>query len=324
MRRRVFATGVIVLLGGAALAAGFARPAARAGARAGAGANKDTLRASTDLIQDGGFETPVVPAGGYLSFTQGQSFDGWRVVGANGDVAIISASYKSGSEPSLSFPAASGSQWLDLTGYLSNQATGVSQTVATTPGARYELNFWVGNVNDPKGIFGTSSTVDVFVNGSQVMTATNSGGAGTNRQVWQKFTQTFTATSASTSIEFRNGDPPSDNSNGLDDVSLTQNGASPSPGTKPAAAVATVTRIAEDVSIRHGNGAWQDLTPGTVLKVGDEVHTGPASEVEFRFSDGTTITVRELTQFKMAYFAMRTDRIKMELLLKIGELKAQI
>lgn len=39
-----------------------------------------------NLVQNGSFEQPVVPVGKYQLFNTGQSFPGWQVVGANGNV----------------------------------------------------------------------------------------------------------------------------------------------------------------------------------------------------------------------------------------------
>ncbi len=173
-----------------------------------------------NLIKNGGFEKPVVPVGGFTVFTLGQTFSHWTVVGAAGNVAVVSGMY---ANAGFTFPAKLGQQWMDLTGYASNSATGIAQTVATTPGAAYTLTFYVGNADDPGGPWGTTSTVNVFVNGTQVFTATNSLGQGQNKLVWQKFTTTITATSAQTTISFINGDPTNDNSCGLDGVKLTLN-----------------------------------------------------------------------------------------------------
>jgi hypothetical protein len=46
-------------------------------------------------------------------------------------------------------------------------------------------------------------------------------GAGGTTQVWEQFTTSFLATSSSTTLEFLNEDPLSDNSNGLDNVVVT-------------------------------------------------------------------------------------------------------
>jgi hypothetical protein len=68
---------------------------------------------------------------------------------------------------------------------------------------------------------GTTSTVNVLVNGTMIQTATNSMGAGGTTQIWEQFTTSFLATSFSTTLEFLNGDPGNDNSNGLDNVAVT-------------------------------------------------------------------------------------------------------
>ncbi len=174
--------------------------------------------AATDLIKNGSFEAPIVPVGGFKVFSTGQTFSGWRVVGARGNVAIVSGKYRG---DGITFNAQAGPQWMDLTGLESNTATGVAQSVATTRGATYHLTFWVGNVYDPGGIFGVSSTVKVYVNGVRKLTATNSRHPANHKQAWKEFALTFKATSGRTTISFINGDPRTDNSNGLDAVRLS-------------------------------------------------------------------------------------------------------
>jgi len=178
-----------------------------------------------NLIKNGGFEKPIAPAGSYTCFNTGQTFVNWTVVGATGNVCVVSGTYTANGwtvEPEA------GAQSLDLTGAGSNMATGVSQNVATTPGAAYQLTFWVGNVVDPNGLDGATSTVNVLVNGVRVYTATNSLGAGSTSVVWQKFTATITSLTPQTSIAFINGDPAGDNYNGLDGITLVpQNDAEP-------------------------------------------------------------------------------------------------
>jgi hypothetical protein len=169
-----------------------------------------------NLIRNGSFESPGVPAGGYATFSTGQTFSGWSVAEASGNVGVVSGTF---TQDGFSFPARSGKQWLDLTG-LSQTATGVAQTVPTTPGAAYTLVFSVGNLVNPTGIFGVSSTVNVLVNGTHVFSATNSRGTGQTKIVWQKFTTTITATSSRTTISFVNGDPSGDTLNGIDAISL--------------------------------------------------------------------------------------------------------
>ena len=171
---------------------------------------------ATSLIVDGGFESPVVPSGSYTLFDLGQTFSKWVVVGKQGNVAIVSGSF---TQSGFIFLAHGGKQWLDLTG-TSNTPTGIEQRVLTNPGHVYQLNFWVGNVYNPGGIFGTSSRVHVYVDGLLLTTALNTAGKGTDTQVWRRFAVKFTAKTSETTITFINGDPADDTSNGLDDVSI--------------------------------------------------------------------------------------------------------
>ncbi len=173
---------------------------------------------SGNIATNGGFELPVVATGSYQVFSVGQHFSGWRVVGAPGNVAVISGVYRASG---LTFLAKSGKQWLDLTGDASNTRTGVAQTMRTVRGSNYRITFSVGNVYDPGGIFGVTSTVKVQVNGVKVLTATNARHGG-KVQVWENFALTVRAKSSSTTVEFLNGDPPSDNSNGLDAVAMAR------------------------------------------------------------------------------------------------------
>ncbi len=172
--------------------------------------------ATANLIKNGSFEKPVVGPSSYALFTTGQTFKHWTVIGANGNVGVVSGTF---TQNGFSFPAEKGKQWLDLTG-VSNTTTGVQETVATTAGASYKLTFWIGNVYDPGGIFGTTSTVNVVIDGSSVASDTNSQQGTT--QVWQKFTVHFKAASSTTQVGFLNGDPSNDTNNGLDAVSLTR------------------------------------------------------------------------------------------------------
>jgi hypothetical protein len=178
--------------------------------------------AHANLITNGSFETPLIPTGGFTNFGTGStSITGWTVVGPQ--ASIVSGSYTS---LGLRFPAEDGNQWLDLTGDLSNRAEGVRQTVATIAGTSYNLSFWVGNQVDPSGIYGSTSTVNLSINGGANLAFTNSGGSGTTTQNWREFTTSFIASSTSTTLQFLNGDPISDNTNGLDNIVLLEGSSS--------------------------------------------------------------------------------------------------
>ena len=190
-----------------------------------------SAEAST-LITNGSFESPVVPVGSFTNFASGSTLiPGWTVVGAAGGVSIVSGTF---SQECCTFPAEDGAQWLDLTGLNTNSTEGVEQTVATTVGTNYVLSFWIGNIFDPGGIFGTTSTVDVRLGGlgGTLLGAFTNSSTTRGTQIWQQFTTSFTATGSSTTLDFLNADPGTDNSNGLDNVALTVGAAGiPEPGT---------------------------------------------------------------------------------------------
>jgi hypothetical protein len=97
----------------------------------------------------------------FTNFITGSTgITGWTVVGP--EASIVSGSYAS---LGFTFPAEDGKQWLDLTGDGTNSVEGVKQTFATTPGTTYNLSYFVGNQANPGGIWGTTSTVNVMVNG---------------------------------------------------------------------------------------------------------------------------------------------------------------
>jgi hypothetical protein len=169
-----------------------------------------------NLITDGSFEKPIVPVGGFTVFNVGSKFSKWTVTGPGGDVGIVSGTFM---QNGFSFPAGCGIQFIDLTG-IETIGNGVEQTIPTVKNSRHTLTFSVGNVYDPNGIFGTTSTVKVYVNNVHVFSAKNGKGAGQTVQVWKPFTTTITAPSTSTTIRFVNGDPPGDDNNGLDCIKL--------------------------------------------------------------------------------------------------------
>jgi hypothetical protein len=169
--------------------------------------------ARNNLVKNGSFEQPVVGDGSYQTFNAGDSFPGWTVVGAPGNVAIVSGDFSY----CVPLPAAKGKQWLDLTG-VSNTATGVQTSVKTTPGVVYAVTFFVGNTVG-SGNCGTTSTVDLVIDGQSVASFTNKRTG--NQEVWRRFSTDFTAHNATTTIAFINGDSSDDTNNGLDAVSVT-------------------------------------------------------------------------------------------------------
>ncbi len=170
------------------------------------------------LLVNCSFEAPVIPSASLKVFSQGQSFEGWSVVGAPGNVNIISTTF---TQNDCSFPAQDGAQSMDLTGF-SNTPTGIAQDVATEVGATYHLSFWVGNMVDPNGVFGVTSKVSVQINGSDAFSAFNMNDSGNKSLAWEEFAFDFTATTATTTIAFVNQDSVDDSSNFIDDVLLAR------------------------------------------------------------------------------------------------------
>jgi hypothetical protein len=170
-----------------------------------------------NLITNPSFETstPSVTAGSFANFATGSTgITGWTVIGP----ASISAVSTTFAQNGVTFEAEDGNVWIDLTGENSNSTEGLQQAVTTATGTNYILTFFVGNTTGG-GIFGTTSTVGLYVNGTEVNTYENSN-ADTTGLNWEQFTYNFTASSASTTIGFINLDPGNDNSNGLDLVDL--------------------------------------------------------------------------------------------------------
>lgn len=172
------------------------------------------------LLANGGFESPTVPAAGFKVFVAGDDIGGWTAQGSQ--VAVTSTTF---TQNGFSFVSQEGNQWADLSGFSSNTVEGVEQSAATIAGAQYDLRFWVGNVVDASGTFGSSSTVNVYINGAFQKAFTNSNGTGSTTQNWQEFSYLFTAAGGSTLVGLTNGDPGSDNDNGLDNVTLIQTGS---------------------------------------------------------------------------------------------------
>jgi hypothetical protein len=170
---------------------------------------------AANLIKDGGFEKPPSPSGYFNTYAIGQKIEQWIVVGTSGNVATVNNFNEGG----VLWTAHRGKAFLDLTGTCDCGAnSGVAQTVKTVPGTTYQLTFWVVNTVIPGQ--GDTSTVDVYNGSTLLIAAENTAGQGSTKEVWKKFQVSFMATAATTTLSFINGDPPGDEQDGLDDVSL--------------------------------------------------------------------------------------------------------
>jgi hypothetical protein len=180
------------------------------------------VQATPQWWENGDFKRPQPQHGSFVVMDSGQRFGGWRVVGDPGNVAWVSGAYR---HNGFSFFAPVTQQqtsvsWVNLAGP-SQSATGIAHfPVATTVGQTYTLTFYVGNIYDTVGLYGTSSTLAVYENDTLLGTATNSDGAGTTVENWKQFSMSFVADAPYTTIAFINMDRPGDQNCGLGDTLL--------------------------------------------------------------------------------------------------------
>jgi choice-of-anchor C domain-containing protein len=193
-------------------------------------ASASSAVASTDLIQNGGFEQPSCAV--VCDFGVGTGIPGWTV-GA-GTVDVVAAGYE---QP------ASGNQFLDLAGDASGS---VSQSVATTAGADYVLTWAIaGNPRCGQRV----KTMDVDWNEQVVASLTFDTTDSTSTSLgWVTRSATVTATGSQTILEFADATPDSSMCGAtLDDVSLVESSppatptvTTPAPSsTAPASGTAT-------------------------------------------------------------------------------------
>jgi hypothetical protein len=209
-----------------------------------------SLPASANLISDGSFESPLVPAGSMCGaygpaqcYYVGDDLGNWTVVGKSGNtfgtVMLMTNSYTEtvggipGGAP-LYFNVQDGSQAIDLTGEGNQNSPpgvndGVKQSVNLAAG-QYQLSFWLGRQDtSAPGYLGSATTnpasLNLFVgsNGAdavQVGTFDNYTGGADNVN-WEEFTYDFTA-DGYTTIAFLNNTDLGNNYAGLDDVVLSK------------------------------------------------------------------------------------------------------
>lgn len=175
-----------------------------------------TAASAQNLVTNGSFETNPLASGQYRDMLVGSdNLPGWTIIGVQGTyVTQVEKNYAG--NPGYTFSAQDGNIWLDLAGYSDNAANGVQQTVATTIGASYDFNFYVGNITGGQ-YFGTQSLVNVVLNGVSFSCVNT---AQTFTMTWQSCGRSFVATSTSTTFSISNGDPTSDFSNAIDNVTL--------------------------------------------------------------------------------------------------------
>ncbi len=152
--------------------------------------------AMANLVVNGDFEGYF---GGYSVSDQG--LNGWTVVGANATDNVFVFGPTPGFGPQTDA--------LDLSGFSDNSGQGVEQTISTLAGTTYRLSFdyWTGSDVIP-------SSIDVFVNGVQIVNELTSGLDSLPRT----YNYTFIATGATT-LKFLSGDLVV--ANDIDNVSVS-------------------------------------------------------------------------------------------------------
>jgi hypothetical protein len=176
--------------------------------------------AATNLVANGGFETPSLQTGTFRLFDTGESgLTGWDVLGSEDNVALLDTAY---AERNITFNAFAGENALDLSGGGQRGLdAGVAQWIDTVAGKRYTLSFWVGNADGSgNGNYAGASIVDLAIDGGARRSFANSDVTfhGVN---WKQVTTSFTAGGERTRIAFFNG-TTADAFSGLDGVRVIE------------------------------------------------------------------------------------------------------
>ena len=87
-----------------------------------------------------------------------------------------------------------------------------------------------------------------------------------------------------------------------------------------------VVAITPGVGFRKAgsSGEWCDVSKHDVLTQGDEISTDPDGSVTLAFADNSTVVVRNSTQIKISSFFTEGGVVRTEILLKGGEIAAQV
>lgn len=175
-------------------------------------ASATLAHASPELVVNGGFEIGTPGGNPYDAAVNSQrvsvgdpAIAGWSVI--NAEIAWI------GANNPYSITAASGDNFLDLTGWFT-QGGGVQQVLATTAGQTYTVQFDLGNSNLYN--YGTQNSMRVQAAG---LDTTVYGTVADQQNAWMHETLSFTATGSSTTLTFTQGQAYY--YVGLDNVSVT-------------------------------------------------------------------------------------------------------
>jgi hypothetical protein len=195
-----------------------------------AGAFLGSESAQANLVNNGSFAdtnltwTDNTGQGGDLVSPGSNTIPGWTV--STGTNAILWANTPNSYNGITNSPGNTSTFFLDLTGNADSPPYGgVSQSIVTIAGDTYSLTFDLGS----SSVYGVQDGITATAgNASQTFTSTNSG---TDNNYWETETLNFTASGASTLIDFVGASGHADI--GLDNVDVEQTGVSavPEPST---------------------------------------------------------------------------------------------
>lgn len=174
----------------------------------------DCVEGSSELIVNGGFETPALSTGQWAVYPDG-TLTSWEVTGGSGlEIQNNAAGAPHG-----------GNQLAELDSHTPGSSTsGIEQTVSTVPGQQYRLSFW----HSPRPNNGPDTDnaiqLDVLVTSVSGVLVTDTigqpsySGSGT---VWTQYTYEFIALDTETTVRFTDDGSQTDTLGGyLDDVSM--------------------------------------------------------------------------------------------------------
>lgn len=166
---------------------------------------------TTNLVQDGSFESYVVGNGSWSTF-YGTSAGGWTAGSAGVEI-----------RNNVAGQASEGTRYAELD---TNQNSSISQSIATVVGQQYLLTFDYSN--RPGTTVGTNGLTWSFgdIYGSAIAGVQNTSGLNQ----WLTFSQVVTATSANTLLSFFASGTSDSLGSSLDNISLTALAPVPEPG----------------------------------------------------------------------------------------------
>ena len=149
---------------------------------------------SANLLTNGSFESPNVPADVYLG-AGSAGITGWTVALLPGSTPGALISFQDNAAYcGLGVCASDGTQMLDLTGVVGRGGGVVSNGFATLAGATYDVSFDVGAFFvSGQGSFG-DATVVLTIDGTQVGSFTNTMSLSGPGSDWQRFSYSFLGT----------------------------------------------------------------------------------------------------------------------------------